>query len=112
VYLVEPAAYVAVGIPFDIYFVSGRYYHFHNNDWFWGNAYNGPWVAVPYRSLPPGLQKYKVENLHEFRDREYRVYKTQGASFKGKHFQAEESHNDHGNNGNGNGNGRGNGNKK
>src|SRR5262245_199540 len=46
VYLAEPAAYVAVGIPFDIFFVSGHYYYLHGNDWFWGPGYNGPWVVV------------------------------------------------------------------
>jgi len=121
VYLAEPAAYVAVGIPFDIFFVSGRYYYLHGNDWFWGTGYNGPWVAVTYRSIPPGLQKYKIERLHEFREREYRVYKVEGPKFKGKHFEADEFRDDHdrdhddkpgrgnsGNNGKGN-NGRGNG---
>src|SRR5207248_1469851 len=29
VYLPEPGAYVAIGIPYDIYFVSGRYYYLH-----------------------------------------------------------------------------------
>ena len=46
IYLQEPAAYVAVGIPYDIYFVSGRYYYLHGRDWFWGNGYNGPWTVV------------------------------------------------------------------
>jgi len=115
VYLAEPAAYVAVGIPFDVFFVSGRYYYLHGNNWFWGTGYNGPWVAIAYRSIPPGLQKYKIERLHEFREREYRVYKVQGPAFKGKHFDADEFKEDHdngrGNNGRGNGNGKGNGNK-
>src|SRR5438046_2079283 len=46
IYLSEPAAYVAVGIPYDIYFVGGRYYYLHGNNWFWGNGYDGPWVVV------------------------------------------------------------------
>jgi len=120
VYLPEPAMYVAVGIPFDIFFVSGHYYYLHGNNWFWGPGYNGPWVVVEHRSLPPGLVKYKIERLHEFREREYRVYKVQGPAFKGKHFEADEDHhgdhdrdhgdddNGHGNGGRGNGNGRGN----
>jgi hypothetical protein len=116
VYLAEPAAYVAVGIPFDIFFVGGHYYYLHGNDWFWGPGYNGPWVVVERRSIPPGLVKYKIERLHEFREREYHVYKVQGPAYKGKHFDADEDHdgdhgdhdNGHGNGGHGNGNGRGN----
>ena len=72
VYLPEPAAYVAVGTPYDLYFVSGRYYYFHSNNWFWAPGYGGPWNHVVYSSLPPGLRKFKVTRLHEFRDREYR----------------------------------------
>jgi hypothetical protein len=123
VYLAEPAAYVAVGIPYDIYFVSGHYYYLHGNDWFWAQGYSGPWVYVSYNSLPPGLRKYRVERLHEFREREAKAYSGQGQAFKGKYFVAEEhkadykSHgddhdHDNGNQGRGNGNGNGNGNKK
>jgi len=90
IFLPEPAAYVAVGIPYDIYFVSGHYYYLHGNDWFLAQGYNGPWVYVSYNTLPPGLRKYRVERLHEFREREYKVYSTKGPEFKGKHFEAEE----------------------
>jgi len=122
VFLPEPAAYVAVGIPYDIYFVTGRYYYLHGNDWFWAQGYNGPWVYASYNTLPPGLRKYRVERLHEFREREYKSYAVQGPNFKGKHFEAEERkvESKHGNgnafgqengNGNSNGNGKGNGKK-
>jgi hypothetical protein len=111
VYLTEPAAYVAVGIPYDIYFITGRYYYLHGNDWFWGQGYNGPWVYVSYNSLPPGLRKYRVERLHEFRERESKAYAAHGPAFKGKSFAAEEHKSEfkpgHGE-GQNNGNGRGN----
>ena len=119
VYLTEPAVFVAVGVPYDVYFVSGHYYYMHGDNWFWASGYEGPWVHVTYRSLPPGLQHYQVVRLHEFREREYRVYKVQGPKFKGKYFVADpgpgkhdrDDHDDHGenhNNGKGN-NGRGRG---
>ena len=114
-YLPEPAIYVAVGVPYDIFFMSGRYYYFHGDNWFWAAGYGGPWVNVKHKSLPPGLQRYKVVQLHSFREREYRVYKVQGPKFKGKRFDADPGPNgrdrgndDHGNKQNGNGN---NGNK-
>lgn len=111
VYLSEPAAYVAVGVPYDIFFVSGRYYYLHGNDWFYGPGYGGPWVYMSYKSLPPGLRKFNVTRLHEFRDREYRGYQAQGPAFKGKHFDADEHKEDQGNNGRGNGNSGNNGKK-
>jgi len=88
-YLPEPGLYVAVGVPYDIFFMSGRYYYFHGNNWFYASGYGGPWVHVVHKGLPPGLQRYKVVQLHDFREREYRVYKVQGPNFKGKRFDAD-----------------------
>ena len=88
VFLAEPAVYVAVGVPYDVFFVSGRYYYFHGGYWYWAPGYRGPWVHVVHRSLPPGLQKYKVERLHTFRAREFQRYTAQGPRYKGRHFVA------------------------
>src|SRR3954467_1745118 len=44
--LPEPQMYVAVGVPYDIYFVSGRYYYLDGGHWFYGSAYGGPWTYV------------------------------------------------------------------
>jgi hypothetical protein len=98
VFLSEPGVYTAVGIPYDIFFISGRYYYLNGNDWFWAAGYGGPWVHVEYRSLPPGLRKFKVHRLREFREREYRVYRVEGANFKGGHFVAvsDRDDDDHG----------------
>ena len=90
VLLPEPETYVAVDVPYDIYFVSGRYYYLHGDHWFWGSGYSGPWTYVAFEGLPPGLRKFKVKQLHEFREREYRVYKTKGPKFGGTYFVAEE----------------------
>jgi hypothetical protein len=89
VYLAEPGMFVAVGIPYDVYFLSGRYYYFHGDNWFWASGYSGPWVHVVRKNLPPGLTKYKVVQLRDFREREYKAYKTQGPKFKGQKFSAE-----------------------
>src|SRR5262245_23782871 len=90
VLLAEPQTYVAVSVPYDIFFVSGRYYYFHGGHWFWGPGYGGPWTYVAVQTLPPGLRRYKVRQLREFREREYRVYRVQGSRFGGTYFVAEE----------------------
>ena len=105
--LPEPQMYVAVGVPYDIYFVSGRYYYLHGGHWFIGRGYDGPWTYVEVERLPPGLRKFKVKQLHEFREREYRVYKAKGPGNSGTYFVAEER--EHPGNGNGNGNSKGKG---
>jgi len=107
-YLPEPGLYVAVGIPYDIYFVSGRYYYLRGSDWFWAPGYGGPWVFVGHvghSSLPPGLRKFKVKDLHSFREREYRVYQTAGPGYRGKSFRGE-SHPGENDQGEDHGNGR------
>jgi hypothetical protein len=90
VLLPEAHTYVAVGVPYDIFFVGSRYYYFHGDHWFWGPGYGGPWTYVEVQSLPPGLRKFKVRELREFREREYRVYKVKGNNFGGTYFVAEE----------------------
>ena len=102
VLLPEPQMYVAVGVPYDIFFVGNRYYYLHDGRWFWGPGYNGPWTFVALESLPPGLRKFKIKRLHEFREREYKVYQVQGRNFRGSYFVAEER----GNPGRGSGRGK------
>src|SRR5262249_55507000 len=75
VFLRDPGVYVAVGIPYDVFFIGGRYYYYQGNHWFWGPGYGGPWTYVEYRTLPPGLRRYKVVKLREYREREYTVYR-------------------------------------
>jgi hypothetical protein len=109
-FLPDPGIYVAVGVPYDIFFMEGRYYYSYGDNWFWGPGYGGPWTYAGYRTLPPGLRKFKVRQLREYREREYRVYRVQGPNFRGEHFYAEED--GQGGNGHGNGHGNGNGHKK
>ena len=90
VYLAEPGLYAAVGIPYDVYFVGGRYYYYRGNNWFWGPGYGGPWTYVEYRALPRGLRDYRVVRLHEFREREYHVYRAPGPNHRVvRHFVAD-----------------------
>ena len=112
VMLPETQAYVAVGVPYDIFFLEGRYYYVHGDNWFWAPGYGGPWVHVVYTRLPPGLRRYKVVQLREYREREYRIYKVQGQGFKGKHFVAVRGDHDDDQGGNHGGNGRGRGKHK
>jgi hypothetical protein len=104
-YLPQPGFYVAVGIPYDLFFVGSRYYYVRGNDWYWGPGYGGPWTHVAYRSLPPGLQKYRVQRIREFREYEYRTYRVSRSDNRSKHFVADYGPGK----GKGQGNGRGRG---
>ncbi len=85
----ETGVYVAVGTPYDLFFISGRYYYFHNGYWYGSRGYGGPWAHVERRVLPPGLRKYKIERLHAFREHAWKEYHERGPEFRGKHFKAE-----------------------
>jgi hypothetical protein len=116
-YLAEPGMFVAIGVPYDIYFIGGRYYYLHGDNWFWAGGYGGPWVVIQRKSLPPGLQKYKIVQLRDFREREYKVYKVQGSKFKGQKMAADpgkgkpDSNNHQGNSNSQGSNSQGGGNK-
>ena len=88
IFLGTPGVYVAVGVAYDIFFIDSRYYYFHGGNWFWAPAYGGPWVHVTVKSLPLGLRKYKIHQLHDFRAHQYKVFKAKGPKFNGKHFIA------------------------
>jgi hypothetical protein len=86
--------YVGVDTPYDIFFMSDYYYLYYGNGWYRARHHNGPWVGVPFRDLPPGLRKHRIERMREFREREYRVYHRDRDHYRGRYFRAGESRHD------------------
>ncbi|MBV5340835.1 MAG: hypothetical protein J0665_14975 [Deltaproteobacteria bacterium] len=81
--------YVGVDTPYDIIFSSNYYYLYYGNSWHRSGHYNGPWVEVPYRHLPPGIRKHRIENIRSYRDREYRVYRSNRDHYRGRQFRPD-----------------------
>ncbi len=81
----ELGFYVAVGVPYDLFFASGRYYLCRGNTWYSSPNYNGPWVSARYKALPWGLRKYPYERIRYFRDAGYRHYREGGNPYWEKH---------------------------
>ena len=81
--------YVGVDTPYDIIFSSDYYYLYYGNSWHRGRHHNGPWVEVPYRQLPPGIRKHRIERIRSYRDREYRVYRDDREHYRGRHFRPD-----------------------
>jgi hypothetical protein len=78
--------YVAVGVPYDMFYVESNYYLHRDNGWFVASGYNGPWVAVhDNRRLPRGLRKYKYDRMIAIRDEEYGNFQRDRDHYKGKH---------------------------
>jgi hypothetical protein len=81
--------YVGVDTPYDIFLISDVYYLYYGNRWLRARHHNGPWVEVPYRQLPPGIRKHRIEQIRSFRDREYRVYRADRDHYRGRHFRPD-----------------------
>jgi hypothetical protein len=79
--------YVAVGVPYDLYFVGNNYYTCKENVWYRSPRFNGPWDVVRYRAIPPGLRKHRLEKIRYFRDEEYRAYRKGADHYRGRHFR-------------------------
>jgi hypothetical protein len=80
--------YVAVGLPYDLFFVQNNYYLYRDGRWSRASHSHGPWVYVDRRALPPGLRKHKMERIHHYRDQEYVVYRQDREHYHGKHFRS------------------------
>ena len=81
--------YVGAETPYDIIFSSDYYYLYYGNSWHHSRHYNGPWVEVPYRDLPPGIRKHRIEQIRSYRDREYRAYRNEQDNYRGRHFRPD-----------------------
>lgn len=79
--------YVGVDTPYDIIFSSDLYYLYYGNSWHRSRFYNGPWVEIPYRQLPPGIRKHRIEQIRSYRDREYRVYRNDRDHYRGRSYR-------------------------
>jgi hypothetical protein len=87
--------YVGVDTPYDIFLISDVYYLYYGNRWLRARHHNGPWVEVPYRQLPPGIRKHRIEQIRSYRDREYRVYRDEQDRYRGRHFQPGHERKEH-----------------
>jgi hypothetical protein len=83
--------YAAVGVPYDLYRVNNSYYLFHDNGWYRGSYYNGPWRAVNQRQLPQSLRRHNHNEIRTIRDEEYRHYQDNRDRYRGKHFKPSKA---------------------
>ena len=80
---------VAVGVPYDMFYIDGRYYLHQSNVWYAGHRYDGPWTVVVRDRLPPGLRKHKHEKIILVRDEEYHHYRKNRDRYRGKTYRPE-----------------------
>jgi len=95
VHIVEPPVflyppglgfYVAVGVPYDCFFIDGRYYLYTRGRWFIADHYGGPWYFIDHRHLPPGLARHSYRSIVKHREAEYRAYRKNRGGYGGRVF--------------------------
>ena len=82
--------YTAVGVPYDLFFNSGRYYLNQGGIWFSASSYIGPWLSIEVRSLPREMRRYPLERVRYIREAEYRRYRDDDHHYRGRHFKPEK----------------------
>ena len=81
--------YVAVGVPYDLFYLRNSYFMFSDGRWLRAPSSRGPWVVQRYRDLPPTLLRHRLERVREYRDREYGVYRRDRDHYRGRHFRRD-----------------------
>ncbi|RQW77826.1 MAG: hypothetical protein EHM51_01120 [Geobacter sp.] len=78
--------YVAVGVPYDLFYVRNNYYVFRDGRWLRASRSHGPWTVMKRRDLPPGLRRHQIERIRTYRDSEYDSYRRDREHYRGRHF--------------------------
>jgi hypothetical protein len=78
---------VAVGVPYDMFRIDGRYYLCKDEVWYAAPGYGGPWVVLKRDRLPPGLAKRRYAEIIALRNEEYGRYKR-----KHDHYRRDHDH--------------------
>lgn len=86
VYPAQLGFYVAVGVPYDLFYVRNNYYLFRDGRWFRAPGSHGPWVAARHRELPRGLRRHGIERIRDYRSAEYDIYRHDRDHYRGRHF--------------------------
>lgn len=80
---------VAVGIPYDLFYVNGAYFLYRGGDWFKSSSYGGNWEKVRKRKLPAELRRQSMTRIHQSRDREYSMFQKDRERYPGPPFRKE-----------------------
>lgn len=78
--------YVAVGVPYDLFYVRSNYYMYRDGAWLRSASSRGPWIVMRQRELPPGLRRHQIERIRAYRNAEYDLYRRDRDHYRGRHF--------------------------
>lgn len=78
---------VAVGVPYDLMYLSGTYYYWQGGVWYRASTYRGPWEALITAQVPPELRKRSLVQIRKQRDLEYQKAWKEKEQYQGKRFR-------------------------
>lgn len=78
---------VAVGVPDDLFYLSGTYYRVQQGRWYRSGSWRGPWQPVARGKVPKVLLEHDLPAIRKLRNKEFRAYFEQGAKYQGRHFR-------------------------
>ena len=78
---------VAVGVPYDMMYISESYYQWQGGTWYRSPSYRGPWTSLGESQLPPELHKYSLAKIRELRNSEFITYWKNKDEYKGRRFR-------------------------
>jgi hypothetical protein len=90
----ELGFYVAVGVPYDLFFYNNSYWVNRGNIWYNSPYYNGPWTSIYYSNVPYVFNRYPFETIRHYRDAYYGHFQRYGSWEGYNHFRPGQ-HNDY-----------------
>jgi hypothetical protein len=79
----------AVGVPYDMFYLSDTYYFLQGGTWYRSSSYRGPWVMIGSSRLPPELRKYKLQEIHKLRNAEFAAFWKNRDHYQGRYFRPD-----------------------
>jgi len=78
---------VAVGVPYDMFYLSESYYQVDRGNWYRSSSYQGPWKAAAPSLLPPALLKHDLAKIRQLRNKEYKKFWEDKEHYQGRRFR-------------------------
>jgi hypothetical protein len=84
--------YVAVGVPYDMFYLNNSYFMFRDGRWLRAPSSRGPWMMQSFRDLPPVLRRNRLERIREYRNREYVIFRRDRDHYRGRQIYSEKGY--------------------
>ncbi|HBG05638.1 MAG: hypothetical protein A2075_18395 [Geobacteraceae bacterium GWC2_58_44] len=81
---------VAVGVPYDMFYLSDNFYFLKSGTWYRSASYRGPWMLQGFSRVPPELRKHKIARIRELRNREFADFWKNRDHYQGRYFRPDD----------------------